>query len=74
VERHRDWLAPHFMDARGRFLEVEAVKDAEGEGGYARPLTDEENERLRAELESMAQWLGLSGIEVVPNGDLAHHL
>ena len=20
VERHRDWLAPHFMDARGRFL------------------------------------------------------
>jgi NAD(P) transhydrogenase subunit alpha len=34
----------------GRFLEVEAVKDAEGEGGYARPLTDEENERLRGEL------------------------
>ena len=31
----------------GRFLEVEAVKDAEGEGGYARPLTDEENEKLR---------------------------
>src|ERR687885_2311308 len=28
----------------GRFLEVEAVKDAEGEGGYARPLTDEGNE------------------------------
>ena len=20
VERHRDWLAPHFMDERGRFL------------------------------------------------------
>ena len=34
----------------GRFLEVEAVKDAEGEGGYARPLTDDENERLRQEL------------------------
>jgi NAD(P) transhydrogenase subunit alpha len=34
----------------GRFLEVEAVKDAEGEGGYARPLTDEENEKLREEL------------------------
>ena len=34
----------------GRFLEVEAVKDAEGEGGYARPLTDEENEKLRGEL------------------------
>ncbi len=31
----------------GRFLEVEAVKDAEGEGGYARPLTEEENEKLR---------------------------
>src|SRR5512134_647287 len=38
----------------GRFLEVEAVKDAEGEGGYARPLTDEENERLRGELASAA--------------------
>jgi NAD(P) transhydrogenase subunit alpha len=33
-----------------RFLEAEAVKDAEGEGGYARPLTDDENERLREEL------------------------
>jgi NAD(P) transhydrogenase subunit alpha len=39
----------------GRFLEVEAVKDAEGEGGYARPLTDEENERLRAELGEAAK-------------------
>jgi proton-translocating NAD(P)+ transhydrogenase subunit alpha len=39
----------------GRFLEVEAVKDAEGEGGYARPLTDEENERLRGELAKAAQ-------------------
>ena len=29
----------------GRFLELEAVPDAEGEGGYARPLTDEENEQ-----------------------------
>ncbi len=38
----------------GRFLEVDAVKDAEGEGGYARPLTDEENERLRAELAEAA--------------------
>ena len=38
----------------GRFLEVEAVKDAEGEGGYARPLTDEENERLREELATAA--------------------
>jgi H+-translocating NAD(P) transhydrogenase subunit alpha len=34
----------------GRFLEVEAVKDAEGEGGYARPLTEEENVKLREEL------------------------
>ena len=39
----------------GRFLEVEAVKDAEGEGGYARPLTDEENERLREELAEAAK-------------------
>jgi NAD(P) transhydrogenase subunit alpha len=38
----------------GRFLELEAVKDAEGEGGYARPLTDEENERLRGELATAA--------------------
>ena len=39
----------------GRFLEVEAVKDAEGEGGYARPLTDEENEKLRGELGEAAK-------------------
>ncbi len=39
----------------GRFLEVEAVKDAEGEGGYARPLTEEENERLRGELADAAK-------------------
>ena len=39
----------------GRFLEVEAVKDAEGEGGYARPLTEEENEKLRAELAEAAR-------------------
>ena len=39
----------------GRFLEVEAVKDAEGEGGYARPLNDEENERLRKELGEAAK-------------------
>jgi NAD(P) transhydrogenase subunit alpha len=39
----------------GRFLEVEAVKDAEGEGGYARPLTDEENEKLRRELAEAAK-------------------
>ncbi|MGZ5331597.1 MAG: Re/Si-specific NAD(P)(+) transhydrogenase subunit alpha [Solirubrobacterales bacterium] len=38
----------------GRFLEVEAVKDAEGEGGYARPLTEEENEKLRGELATAA--------------------
>jgi H+-translocating NAD(P) transhydrogenase subunit alpha len=39
----------------GRFLELEAVKDAEGEGGYARPLTGEENERLRGELAEAAK-------------------
>jgi H+-translocating NAD(P) transhydrogenase subunit alpha len=38
----------------GRFLEVQAVKDAEGEGGYARPLTEEENQKLRGELASAA--------------------
>src|SRR5262245_10719235 len=39
----------------GRFLEVDAVKDAEGEGGYARPLTEEENEKLRSELAEAAK-------------------
>jgi NAD(P) transhydrogenase subunit alpha len=39
----------------GRFLEVEAVKDAEGEGGYARPLTEEENQKLREELAEAAK-------------------
>src|SRR5262249_32316064 len=39
----------------GRFREVEAVKDAEGEGGYARPLTEEENEKLRGELAEAAK-------------------
>ena len=39
----------------GRFLEVEAVKDAEGEGGYARPLTEEENVKLRGELAEAAK-------------------
>src|SRR5918995_5077989 len=38
----------------GRFLEVDAVKGAGGEGGYARPLTEEENERLRGELAQAA--------------------
>ena len=39
----------------GRFLEVEAVKDAEGEGGYARPLTEDENAKLREELAEAAK-------------------
>jgi len=39
----------------GRFLEVDAVKDAEGEGGYARPLTEEENVKLRGELAEAAK-------------------
>ena len=34
----------------GRPLELDFIPDAEGEGGYARPLTDEENERVREEL------------------------
>ena len=45
------------------------------QGAFGEPDAPPETaERLRAELESMAQWLDLSGIEVVPNGDLAHHL
>ncbi len=31
----------------GRPLELDFIPDAEGEGGYARPLTDEENARVR---------------------------
>jgi NAD(P) transhydrogenase subunit alpha len=31
----------------GRPLELEFIPDAEGEGGYARPLTDEENAQVR---------------------------
>jgi NAD(P) transhydrogenase subunit alpha len=34
----------------GRPLELEFIPDAEAEGGYARPLTDEENERVREAL------------------------
>ena len=34
----------------GRPLELDFIPDAEGEGGYARPLTDEENERVREAL------------------------
>ncbi|HVX31567.1 MAG TPA: NAD(P)(+) transhydrogenase (Re/Si-specific) subunit alpha, partial [Solirubrobacterales bacterium] len=30
----------------GRPLELDFIPDAEGEGGYARPLTDEENEQV----------------------------
>src|SRR5256886_7389522 len=37
----------------GRFLEVEAVKDAEGEGGYARPLRSEER---RGGEEGRSRW------------------
>jgi NAD(P) transhydrogenase subunit alpha len=31
----------------GRPLELDFIPDAEAEGGYARPLTDEENEKVR---------------------------
>jgi proton-translocating NAD(P)+ transhydrogenase subunit alpha len=34
----------------GRPLELEFIPDAEAEGGYARPLTDEENEQVRQAL------------------------
>src|SRR5829696_10038008 len=38
----------------GRPLELEFIPDAEAEGGYARPLTDEENERVREALAANA--------------------
>jgi len=34
----------------GRPLELDFIPDAEGEGGYARPLTDEENKKVREAL------------------------
>ena len=34
----------------GRPLELDFIPDAEGEGGYARPLTDEENAQVREAL------------------------
>jgi NAD(P) transhydrogenase subunit alpha len=34
----------------GRPLELDFIPDAESEGGYARPLTDEENEKVREAL------------------------
>ncbi|MFN8161251.1 MAG: Re/Si-specific NAD(P)(+) transhydrogenase subunit alpha [Solirubrobacterales bacterium] len=38
----------------GRPLELDFIPDAEGEGGYARPLTEEENEKVRDALEAEA--------------------
>jgi|SRR4051794_26687213 len=38
----------------GRPLELEFIPDAEAEGGYARPLTDEENEKVREALAEAA--------------------
>jgi NAD(P) transhydrogenase subunit alpha len=39
----------------GRPLELDFIPDAEAEGGYARPLTDEENERVREALAENAK-------------------
>src|SRR5215218_6550558 len=39
----------------GRPLELDFIPDAEAEGGYARPLTDEENERVREALADAAK-------------------
>lgn len=39
----------------GRPLELDFIPDAEAEGGYARPLTDEENEKVREALTENAQ-------------------
>jgi NAD(P) transhydrogenase subunit alpha len=38
----------------GRPLELDFIPDAEAEGGYARPLTDEENEQVRQALADAA--------------------
>jgi NAD(P) transhydrogenase subunit alpha len=38
----------------GRPLELDFIPDAEDEGGYARPLTDEENEKVREALAEAA--------------------
>jgi NAD(P) transhydrogenase subunit alpha len=38
----------------GRPLELDFIPDAEAEGGYARPLTDEENEKVRDALTDAA--------------------
>ncbi|HEY7150765.1 MAG TPA: Re/Si-specific NAD(P)(+) transhydrogenase subunit alpha [Solirubrobacterales bacterium] len=38
----------------GRPLELDFIPDAEAEGGYARPLTDEENEQVRQALAEAA--------------------
>jgi len=38
----------------GRPLELDFIPDAEGEGGYARPLTDEEDEKVREALAEAA--------------------
>jgi NAD(P) transhydrogenase subunit alpha len=38
----------------GRPLELDFIPDAEGEGGYARPLTEEENEQVREALTQAA--------------------
>jgi NAD(P) transhydrogenase subunit alpha len=39
----------------GRPLELDFIPDAEAEGGYARPLTEEENERVRESLAEAAK-------------------
>jgi NAD(P) transhydrogenase subunit alpha len=39
----------------GRPLELDFIPDAEAEGGYARPLTDEENEKVREALADAAR-------------------
>ncbi len=39
----------------GRPLELDFIPDAEGEGGYARPLTDSENEQVREALAENAK-------------------
>jgi NAD(P) transhydrogenase subunit alpha len=46
--RRAAWEQIHSLG--GRPLELDFIPDAEDEGGYARPLTDEENEQVREAL------------------------
>jgi NAD/NADP transhydrogenase alpha subunit len=62
IEGERIALAPdavrppwQIASLGGRPLELDFIPDAEGEGGYARPLTEEENAQVRDALADNAR-------------------